>query len=346
MLGSSAPPARASPNGSLQQRKDAPRCGRVKLFAVGEDLDCPLVTLEVLLPHEQAAQQFADIPGLRCHVYDGRGEVSCQGRLSTVWVPPFLSTLDVAGVLTQLPQLEVIQLVSAGAERYVDHVPDGVTLCNARGAHTGATAEWVMAAMLASIRQFPRYFAAQTRGEWDRPWNDELAGRRVLIVGAGDIGAAVGRRLAGFEVEVTYVARSAREGVSTVSDLPTLLPEHDVVVLLVPTTPETKGMVDAAFLAAMPDGALLVNAARGRVVDTGALLAELTSKRLNAALDVTDPEPLPEGHPLWSAPNLLLTPHIAGSVAQAGPRAMAVVRAQLERLLAGRPLENVVSGAY
>lgn len=304
------------------------------------------MTVQVLLPNEQAAQELADIPGLECHVYDGRSEIAPQARSSTVWVPPFLSTLDIPGVVAQLPQLEVIQLVSAGAERFVEHVPDGVILCNARGAHSGATAEWVVAAMLASIRQLPRYLAAQTRGEWDDPWNDELAGRRVLVVGAGDIGAAVGRRLAGFDVEVTYVARSAREDVSAVSDLPALLPHHQVVVLLVPTTPETAGMVDAGFLAAMPDGALLINAARGPVVDTDALLAELMSKRLNAALDVTDPEPLPEGHALWSAPNLMLTPHIAGSVPQSGPRALAIVRAQLERLLAGQPLENVVSGGY
>ncbi len=304
------------------------------------------MTIEVLLPNEPAAEQLGQLPGLRCHVYDGTGEVPEDARDSTVWVPAFLASLDVAGVIAQLPKLEVIQLVSAGAERFIEHVPDGVVLCNARGAHSGATAEWVVAAMLASIRQFPRYFAAQASGGWASPWNDELSGRRILVVGAGDIGRAVGRRLDGFDVDVTYVARSAREGVSPVSELPSLLPQHEVVVLLVPTTPETRGMVDAGFLAAMPDGALLVNAARGPVVDTDALLAELTSRRIWAALDVTDPEPLPDRHPLWSAPNLLLTPHIAGSVPRAGIRALAVVRTQLERLLAGQPLQNVVSGSY
>jgi len=304
------------------------------------------VTLEVLVPNDYAAQQLGELPGLRCHVYEGEGLPTAETRSSTVWVPPFLATLDVARVIAQLPELEVIQLVSAGAEQFVEHVPDGVVLCNARGAHSGATAEWIVAAMLASIRQFPRYLAAQARGEWDNPWNGELAGRRVLVVGAGDIGRALGHRLDGFDVEVTYVARSARDGVSAVGELPDLLPQHDIVVLLVPTTPETRGMVDAQFLAAMPDGALLVNAARGPVVDTEALLAELSSRRLHAALDVTEPEPLPEGHPLWSAPNLLLTPHTAGSVPRAGAKALAVVRAQLERLLAGAPLENVVHGAY
>lgn len=304
------------------------------------------MTLDVLLPDDYAAQQLSDLPGLRCHVYEGRGEITDDARASTIWVPPFLASLDVAEVIAQLPGLELIQLVSAGAERFVEHVPDGVVLCNARGAHSGATAEWIVAAMLASIRHFPRFLAAQARGEWDNAWNDELAGRRVLVVGAGDIGLALGRRLDGFDVRVSYVARSAREGVSSVQSLPELLPRHEIVVLLVPTTPETRGMVDAQFLAAMPDGALLINAARGPVVDTDALLSELTSRRLHAALDVTDPEPLPEGHPLWSAPNLLLTPHTAGSVPRAGVKALAVVRVQLERWLAGEPLENVVHGAY
>ncbi len=309
-------------------------------------LGCCIVTLDVLLPNEYAAQQLGDLTDLRCHVYDGVGEIPDGAQACTVWVPPFLATLDVAAVIAALPELEVVQLVSAGAEKFVDQVPDGIILCNARGAHSGATAEWIVAAMLASVRQFPRFLAAQARGEWDSPWNGELAGRRVLVVGAGDIGRALGRRLDGFDLEVTYVARSAREGVSAVGDLPALLPQHEIVVLLVPTTPETIGLVDAHFLAAMPDGALLVNAARGSVVDTDALLAELNTQRLHAALDVTEPEPLPAGHPLWEAPNLLLTPHTAGSVPRAGVKALAVVRAQLERLLAGEPLQNVVSNGY
>jgi phosphoglycerate dehydrogenase-like enzyme len=167
-------------------------------------------------------------------------------------------------------------------------------------------------------------------------------GARVLIVGAGDIGVTIGRMLAGFDVELTYVARTAREGVRPTSDLPQLLPHADVVILIVPVTPETTGMVDAEFLAAMPDGALLVNAARGVVVDTGALLAELTAGRLRAALDVTDPEPLPPGHPLWSAPGVLITPHVGGEVPRTPARAAAVAVAQISRVLAGEPLANVV----
>jgi phosphoglycerate dehydrogenase-like enzyme len=172
-----------------------------------------------------------------------------------------------------------------------------------------------------------------------------MVGSRVLVVGAGDIGRTIGRMLSGFDVELTFVARTARDGVHSTEELPRLLPEADVVVLIVPVTPETRGLVDAGFLAAMKDGALLVNAARGVVVDTGALLAELTAGRLRAALDVTDPEPLPEGHPLWSAPNLLLTPHVAGAVPDTNARAAAAVTDQLRRVLAGEPLANVV-GQY
>jgi phosphoglycerate dehydrogenase-like enzyme len=161
-------------------------------------------------------------------------------------------------------------------------------------------------------------------------------------VGAGDIGRRIGRMLEGFDAELTYVARTARDGVRSTDELPQLLPQADVVVLVVPVTEETRGMVDAGFLAAMADGALLVNAARGVVVDHDALLAELTSGRLRAALDVTDPEPLPAGHPLWSAPGLLLTPHVAGAVPDTNDRAAAVVADQLRRVLDGAPLENVV----
>jgi phosphoglycerate dehydrogenase-like enzyme len=151
--------------------------------------------------------------------------------------------------------------------------------------------------------------------------------------------------MAGFDPEITYVARTARDGVRSTDELPELLPDADVVVLVVPVTPETTGLVDAAFLAAMKDGALLVNAARGVVVDTDALLAELRSGRLRAALDVTEPEPLPEGHPLWSAPGVLITPHVAGAVPNTNERAAAAVTEQLTRVLEGQPLENVV-GAY
>jgi phosphoglycerate dehydrogenase-like enzyme len=195
---------------------------------------------------------------------------------------------------------------------------------------------------LAAQRGIPFFVREQDARRWSFSTHRSLVGARVLVVGAGDIGRAIGRMLAGFDVDLTYVARTAREDVRAMADLPDLLPHADVVIVIVPVTEETTGMVDAAFLAAMPDGALLVNAARGVIVDTDALVAELSSGRLRAALDVTEPEPLPPGHPLWTAPGLLLTPHVGGAVPETGARAAAAVTDQLARIVAGEPLENVV----
>jgi len=182
--------------------------------------------------------------------------------------------------------------------------------------------------------------------QWKPEWTTSLADRKVLIVGYGSVGAAIERRLDGFEVEVTRVARSAREGVHALTELPTLLPEADVVILIVPLTDETRGMVDADFMSRMKEGALLVNMARGPVVDTEALVTELEQRRILAAVDVTDPEPLPSGHPLWRAPGLLISPHVGGASSVMWPRAHRLVQEQLERFATGEPLLHVVSGEY
>jgi phosphoglycerate dehydrogenase-like enzyme len=246
-----------------------------------------------------------------------------------------------------LPSLKTVQILNAGVDHILPYLPAHITLCNARGAHTPATAEWAVGAIIASLRNFPRFAAAQLAGHWESAQSDSVMGKRVLIVGYGSIGEAVERRLAGWEVTIDRVARSARDGVHAMHELPGLLPDADVVVILVPVTEETKQLVNANFLKTMKDGALLVNAARGVIVDTDALLAELTSGRLRAALDVTDPEPLPDGHPLWSAPGLLLTPHVGGAIGGARQRAYGVVTAQLARLAAGEPLLNVIGpGGY
>ncbi|HEX5742174.1 MAG TPA: 2-hydroxyacid dehydrogenase, partial [Pilimelia sp.] len=248
-----------------------------------------------------------------------------------------------------LPDLRVVQLLTAGADAWIGRLPPGVVLCDARGVHDAPTADWAVTAILASLRRFDHFARAQGARRWafrDFAPTDELTGKRVLVVGAGAIGTKIGARLAAFETTVTYVARRARPGVQGVDALPGLLPRHDVVVLVVPLTAATRGLVDDAFLAAMPDGALLVNAARGPVVDTAALTRAVGGGRLSAALDVTDPEPLPEAHPLWSMPNVLLTPHVAGSVHGMRRRAFAMVGEQLRRYVAGAPLDNVVDGDY
>lgn len=264
------------------------------------------------------------------------------------WVPPFLhaDTASVKAAVAAMPELQVIQTQSAGVDVILPAVPAGVQLCDARGVHGSSTSEWALTAILSVLREFPRFAVAQQEGRWDYGVTDELAGKRVLVIGAGDVGEQLARRLQACDASVTLVGRRAREGVHAVSELPRLLPAAEVVVLIVPKTSETVGLVDENFLAAMPDNALLVNAARGPVVRTDALLAELSSGRLRAALDVTDPEPLPTGHPLWSAPNLLMTPHVAGSVTGFAARAAELIAAQLHRYDAGEPLHNVVHGEY
>ena len=262
------------------------------------------------------------------------------------YVPSFFPSAAGVEVLSRMPRLKVVQTLTAGVDWLRPHLPPGVALCNARGAHDASTAEWVVAAMLGALRGFPAFTRAQAEGRWAYQGTDQLADKTVLIVGYGSIGAAVERRLAGFEVTVARVARRARPGVAGLAELAGLLPAADVVVLLVPATPETAGMADAGFLRLMKDGALLVNAARGTVVDTSALVAEVSSGRLRAALDVTDPEPLPPGHPLWSLSGVFITPHVAASTSVSRQRAARLVGEQAEAYARGGPLRNVISGAY
>ncbi|MBQ1069081.1 2-hydroxyacid dehydrogenase [Micromonospora sp. D75] len=308
--------------------------------------------MKAWIPHPEGLRLLGELPpGVTVELLEDPERPPSSPAGVRFWVPPFLSGPDAGAFLARLPDVEVVQLLSAGADAWVGRVPDGVTLCDARGVHDSPTAEWVVAAILASLRGFAPLARAQARREWaydEVAPTDELAGKRVLIVGAGSIGTAVRDRLAPFEVSFTLVARRPRpdQGVHGVDELPALLPEADVVVLLVPLTDRTRGLVDEKFLAAMPDGALLVNAARGPVVSTPALLAELTSGRLRAAVDVTDPEPLPADHPLWELPNLLLTPHIGGSVRGLLPRAYRLVAEQLRRYVAGEELTNRVVDGY
>lgn len=245
-----------------------------------------------------------------------------------------------------MTSLRVVQTLTAGVEHVRPHVPAGVTLCNGRGIHDTSTAELALTLILSSLRGIPEFVRNQERGRWVHEVRPALADKRVLIVGHGAIGAAIETRLRAFEAEPVRVARTAREGVHALDELPGLLPTADVVVLVVPLTEQTRGMVDEAFLAAMRPGALLVNVARGAVVDTDALVGALETGRISAALDVTDPEPLPDGHPLWSAPNLLISPHVGGASSAMWPRAHRLVREQLLRFAAGEPLRNVMTGDY
>jgi phosphoglycerate dehydrogenase-like enzyme len=246
-----------------------------------------------------------------------------------------------------LPSLEVVQTMTAGVDHIRAAMPEGVLLCNGRGIHDASTAELALTLTLASLRGIPQFVRAQDQHRWAPERRESLADKSVLIVGHGQIGAAIEARLRPFEVaEVVRVARHAREGVHEVARLPDLLPAADVVVVIVPGTADTRRLVDRRFLAAMKDGALLVNLSRGTVVDQDALVETLQSCRISAALDVTDPEPLPEDHPLWSAPNLLLSPHVGGASSAMWPRAHKLVREQLGRYAAGEPLLNQMTGDY
>jgi phosphoglycerate dehydrogenase-like enzyme len=245
---------------------------------------------------------------------------------------------DALAALPGLEPLRVVQTLSAGTDWAEAHVPPWATLCNARGARDIPVAEWVVGALLAAT--YGQLQAARVR-TWEYAAPLELHGTTVLILGHGSIGRAVAARLEPFGVRVIGVASRARDGVHGIDELPALLPEADSVVVLAPLTEATRGMVDAAALARMRDGALLVNAGRGAVVDTGALVAELAAGRLRAVLDVTDPEPLPAGHPLWEHA-LAVTPHNAGDALAADERAIALAAEQLGRFARGEPLANVI----
>lgn len=282
------------------------------------------------------------------------------------WIVPYMSK-KVAHVLPFMRGVKVLQALSAGVDAMVGSVPKGAILCDGQGIHDIPVAEWVVGAILASLKFFPLYEDIRHSQQWQRRsegenlyqlrhpdqnksiiprLGEDLSGKHVLIVGYGAIGKAIEQRLQPFDVTFTRVSRGRRAGVQATEQLDELLPQADIVIVIVPLTRDTQGMFNAPRFALMKQGALLVNASRGPVVDTEALVQALTSKRISAALDVTDPEPLPEGHPLWSAPNLFLTPHVAGGSPNFLDRAYRLAGQQVERYLKGEPLLNVVTEGY
>lgn len=246
----------------------------------------------------------------------------------------------------RLTHVKVVQGLFAGYDNLLPLLSETVTLCNARGLHDAGTAEHALGLILASQRELPRWLRAQDNHTWDHAHTRSLAGSRVLIVGYGSIGSVLDARLAACEAETIRVARRPRpaERVLGVADLDALLPAADIVVLVTPLNADTRGLLNARRLALLPDGALVVNVGRGPLLDTAALLAETASGRLRAALDVTDPEPLPADHPLWQSPNVIITPHVGGGAADFYPKAAAFLTAQVRRFASGAPLDNVVAG--
>ncbi|HET7900922.1 MAG TPA: 2-hydroxyacid dehydrogenase [Candidatus Nanopelagicales bacterium] len=303
----------------------------------------------VLLPWTEGLGDAVD--GLDVAIWTDEGPEPAQDVLDDVvlYVPAYQGGDRALEAVARMPRLRTIQCLWAGVDSFWPYVPEGVALHNAAGVHDASTAELALALMLARLRHLDDF--ARQPGAWIHEETPALADRRVLIVGYGSIGKAIERRLAGFEVDVVRVARSSRDvdgpdgpiHVHAQDELPSLLPDADVVVLITPLTAQTRGLVDAAFLARMKDHALLVNVSRGAVVATDALTAEVRSGRLQAALDVTDPEPLPPDHELWRLPGVLISPHVGGTSTAFEPRARRLVADQLRRWRAGEPLDNEVA---
>ncbi|MFD0068223.1 2-hydroxyacid dehydrogenase [Streptomyces sp. NPDC056690] len=297
------------------------------------------------VPDEAARIALGALPGdVRVLVWDGVGEIPPHGHEIEFFVGRF-NTRPRRETLESLPRLQVVQLVSAGVEPWLSVVPKGVLLCNGRGVHGGSTAELAVGGMTAMLRGIVPFAMAQRAHRWEQRFTEGLDGRRVLVIGAGDIGTRIATAVRVFGANVTLVARRSRPGVRDVSELRQLLPSQDVVALAVPHTDDTHHLVDAEFLAALRDDALVVNVSRGGVVDTEALITEVLDQRIRAFLDVTDPEPLPAGHPLWDAPNVLITPHV-GTIRGWEERAYRLVREQILRLRDKEELVNIVGERY
>ena len=298
--------------------------------------------------YAEAERRLGPIPaGLDLDFYRADGD-TLPGTVDEVafYVLPYMKGPGVLARAAEMTKLRVVQTLTAGYEEFLPLVPPAATLCNATGVHDASTAELAVALTLASGRHLDSFARNQSAGAWRPVLGTALADQRVLIIGYGHIGTAIERRLQGFEVaSITRVARRGRPGppeVHPIDELHRLLPQADVAILIAPHTPQTERMIGARELALLPDGALLVNVARGKLVDTDALVAELSAGRIRAALDVTDPEPLPADHPLWRQPGVLISPHVGGASSAFAPRAGRLIAAQLARFVAGEPLANVV----
>ena len=302
-----------------------------------------------LLPwHDYADVLGTSVEGLEAAVYDGEQEPTEEVlSRTTFYVSPYMAAARTLELMHRMPRLRVLQTLTAGVDNVWPHLPDGVEVCNAAGVHDASTAELAVGLILASLRRIDDFARAQASGTWLYGRYDALADKRVLVIGHGNVGQALIRRLLPFEVDVVRVARTARtlDGgtrVHGIDELPELLPAADVVVLILPQTPETTGLVDAAFLARMREGALLVNVARGGIVVTDDLLDAVRRGHVRAALAVTDPEPLPADHPLWTTSGVLISPHVGGNSTAFLPRAHRLVASQLRHWRSGEPLDNLM----
>ncbi|MEY3926168.1 MAG: hypothetical protein RIS16_119 [Actinomycetota bacterium] len=260
----------------------------------------------------------------------------------TFYVPTYMGGRPALELTKKMPNLKILQVPNAGYDDAMEFLRPGITLCNGRGIHDDSTAELAVGLTIASLRGFATFVRDQDKGEWVNKNYDSINDRKIGIVGFGSIGSTIARMLSGFSVEIVAFTQSGRDNTIAITDLDKHLPSLDVVILILPLTKESKHLFDARRLALMKDGALLVNVARGPIVDTDALVKELNSGRIKAGLDVTDPEPLPKGHPLWSAKGVLISPHVGGNSSAFEKRARRLIESQLNLLAQGKPLNNVI----
>jgi phosphoglycerate dehydrogenase-like enzyme len=302
--------------------------------------------MRLWIPDQPGREALGELPeGVSCHLYR-RQEPPPRAIIDAEFLVPSWRTEGLFELFGQMPDLRVIQTLSAGVDWLIDRVPAAVTVCSARGARDSAVAEWVLGTILSFQKRLLDSATNQLEHRW--AWGEprDLTGATVMLLGYGSIAAAVERMLEPFQVKFIRVARRKRPGVHGTGELAGLIGSADVVVVALALTERTRGLLDTGLLERMRSGALLVNASRGAVLDTQALLQALHSGRIQAALDVTDPEPLPEDHPLWGAPNVLITPHIAGDGPGASARAFELVGEQVRRYVRGEALVNVVEDGY
>jgi len=301
-----------------------------------------LTPLKVLVPLGLGLERMATPANVAAIFYEPGDPWPPEHVDATVVLVGYENAPAIGARFGALPHLRLVQTLNAGYEQWLPLLPEGVMLSNGRGAHGGSSAEWVVAALLAIYRELGVFAERQSEGAWQPKDTETLIGKRVVVLGAGDLAVNLAARPTPFETEVTLVGRRARPGVHPLSDVDGLLPTADVVVAMLPGDESTHHLIDAEFLAKLRDGAVVVNVGRGGTVDTEALLAELTSGRLRAALDVTDPEPLPRDHPLLELGNLVITPHLGSATRRTRERMGRMAAANLAAGLKGEPLPNAV----
>ncbi|WP_427115541.1 2-hydroxyacid dehydrogenase [Pseudarthrobacter scleromae] len=302
----------------------------------------------VSFPDQQLLDDLLPLPeGLQGVVWDLETDPD-DGTLAEIdgVILPYINAGAVLGSLAKVPGLKYVQTQSTGYDGVIEAAGPAAGVASASGVHAAATAELAIGLILAKLRGIDQAVRDQQHGLWRPERRQSLADRRVLLVGVGGIGQEVARRLEPFEVTVTRVGSSARADehgeVHASSELTALAATHDILVSVLPLNGHTHQLIGEEVLAALPDGALVVNVGRGSVVDTAALTKEVLSGRLQCAIDVVDPEPLPQDHPLWSAPNALITPHVGGNASAFQPRILKLLRKQLEALAAGQSPANLV----